>query len=131
MQLNSTDVPANCQKDRSKRRFPPKPPPQHIQLSIDATTPVADLLTVDMNKHPEIVADTIAPLLPLLKVGAYIIATLKFFGIGRDKTSAIRAFVRQLDGDATVVGNCVWLLANTVHERTFVARVSERLTVQN
>jgi hypothetical protein len=122
-------VPADSQNKRIKRRFPPKPPSQHIQLNCGASASVADLLTADMNKHPELVADAVAPLLPLLREKAYLIITLKFFGIGRDKSSAMESFVQRLGRDAIQDCKCVWLLSNTVHERTFLARVAERLTM--
>ena len=128
--LLTVSVPGDSRGERNRRRFPPKPPPQHKQLSFGASASVADLLTVDMNKHPELVADAVAPLLPLLKDGAYLIMTWKFFGIGRDKTSAMESFVQRLGGDTAVVNcRCVWLLSNTVHERTFVAQVAQRLAM--
>ena len=104
----------------SSGQFPAKPASVPRSPMV-CSTAVADLLVCDMNTHPEQVCAAIVPLLPCLKSGARILCTMKFFGRGRERSAAIARFQQDLGGP-TVVTNCccVWLLSNTVHERTFV-----------
>lgn len=82
----------------------------------------ADLLVVDMNQHPDTTVQAIKPLLPFVKAGGLIIMTMKFYGIGRDR-SAIAARITKAFGSSieSKSAKAIWLMANTVNERTFVA----------
>ena len=100
-------------------RFPAKP--ASVPRGPMVCSAVADLLVCDMNTHPEQVCAAIVPLLPCLKSGARILCTMKFFGRGRERSVAIARFQQDLGGPTVVTNcSCVWLLSNTVHERTFV-----------
>lgn len=79
-----------------------------------------DLLVCDMNMHPQRMAEIVKTMLPLLKSGALLVLTFKFFGVGRDRTDNL-ATVLKLIGPGIHGGECVWLLANTVHERCLIA----------
>lgn len=46
--------------------------------------------------------------------------TFKFSGVGRDRTTPLADFVRAL-GPGLHGYECVWLLSNTVTERTLLA----------
>lgn len=81
----------------------------------------SDLLVCDINKHPKEVLQWAEPLFPFLRTGGLFIMTLKFFGKARDKTEALKLLSPILDEHFDDV-DCIWLLANTVHERTLVAR---------
>lgn len=80
-----------------------------------------DLLVSDMNQHPQRAAKAIAALLPLLKPGGYLVMTLKFYGIGRDRSARVKV-LNDVFKEELQDGRCVWLLANTVNEQTYVAR---------
>lgn len=78
-----------------------------------------DLLVCDINKHPVEAAEIISPLLGFLRTGGSLVMTLKFYGRGKDKvqkTEEIKdmlvAMLEEMD--------CIWLLANSIYERTFV-----------
>jgi len=79
-----------------------------------------DVLVCDMNKHPGIMADVIKSLIPLLKSGALMVMTFKFFGTGRDRADDLTTFLEQV-GPGIHGCEYVWLLANTIHERTLLA----------
>ena len=85
----------------------------------------ADLLVADMNQHPDTTVEAIKPLLPHVKAGGTIIMTMKFYGLGRDRTAVhariTEAFGSMIDSASAKV---VWLMANTVNERTFFAKRS-------
>ncbi|CAI6000939.1 unnamed protein product [Closterium sp. NIES-65] len=76
-------------------------------------------LFCDANKHPLQAATLVAPLLPALASGGILVVTMKCRGRGRDK----ELLTQQLT-DALPVSfryaECVWLMANSVFERTFV-----------
>lgn len=80
-----------------------------------------DLVVCDANKHPEQLLMMLEPLLELLPSGGLVIFTLKFRGRGKDK----KLGAGKLLGDLEKLGyrdiKLLWLLANTVHERTVVA----------
>ena len=82
----------------------------------------ADMLVADMNQHPDTTVEAVKPLLPFLKPGGIIIMTMKFYGIGRDR-AAVHARITAAFGSAIEYPStkAVWLMANTVNERTFVA----------
>lgn len=114
MSLSEADIPV------SLGRFPAKPA-SVLRSPMICSAAVADLLVCDMNTHPEQVCAAIVPLLPCLKSGARILCTMKFFGRGRERSAAIARFQQDLGGPSVVTDCCcVWLLSNTVHERTFV-----------
>ena len=107
---------------KPQRLFPPKPAAA-VREPVVCSAAVAGLLVCDMNTHPESVCAAIVPLLPCLKSGAWIICTMKFFGRGRERSEAIARFQQDLGGAQVVTDCCcVWLLSNTVHERTFILR---------
>lgn len=82
----------------------------------------ADMLVADMNQHPDTTVEAVKPLLPFVRPGGLIIMTMKFYGIGRDRTAVHARIVASL-GNMIECHNAkaVWLMANTVNERTFVA----------
>ncbi|KAL0032338.1 hypothetical protein WJX79_005830 [Trebouxia sp. C0005] len=47
----------------------------------------ADLLVADMNQHPDTTVQAMKPLLPFVKAGGTIIMTMKFYGLGRDRSA--------------------------------------------
>ena len=92
----------------------------HIKMRLDGEK--ADLLVADMNQHPDTTVQAMKPLLPFLKAGGLIIMTMKFYGIGRDR-SAVETRVIERFGSSIEANTAraVWLMANTVNERTFIA----------
>jgi hypothetical protein len=65
--------------------------------------------------------DLLRPLLPLLRPGAAVIMTLKFYGRGAGREGEWRqAIAEQLGPDFERV-QLLWLLANTQHEQTAIA----------
>lgn len=82
----------------------------------------ADLLVADMNQHPDTTVQAMKPLLPFVKAGGTIIMTMKFYGLGRDRSApesrVLEAFGCSVEPGS---GKAVWLMANTVNERTFIA----------
>ena len=84
----------------------------------------ADLVVADMNQHPDVTVLAMQPLLQFLKPGGAIIMTMKFFGIGRDRSAAKAKIAAAFDGKAVLADvKMVWLMANTVNERTLIANV--------
>ena len=75
-----------------------------------------------MNKHPAQLIAMLQPLVPLLRPGAALVFTLKFFGRSTDKAEEWRerlaAELRPLGFDRLELA---WLLANTQHEQTAIA----------
>lgn len=69
-------------------------------------------------------------LMPLLRPGGRLVFTVKFFGrnyradlvagYGQGKEEVVQEVVNQL-GDLVEDVQCVWLLSNTVFERTLIA----------
>ena len=88
----------------------------------------ADMLVADMNQHPDTTVEAIKPLLPFVKPGGVIIMTMKFYGLGRDR-AAVHARITAAFGNMIEYpsAKAVWLMANTVNERTFVAKRSHEL----
>lgn len=80
-----------------------------------------DLLVCDVNKHPIETTRIIALLLPYLKSGGTIILTLKFHGRGKFKTSKINE-IFSIFRDTLGEMECVWLMANSIYERTFIGK---------
>eukprot|EP00850_Spirogloea_muscicola_P012070 SM000077S21544 [mRNA] locus=s77:79403:82477:+ [translate_table: standard] len=79
-----------------------------------------DMLVCDVNKHPAEAARMLAPLLPSLASGGLLVMSLKFHGKGKTKRLQVEEIL-QVFGDAIVYGDCLWLLANSIYERTFIA----------
>lgn len=49
--------------------------------------------------------------------------TMKFYGIGRDRVAAQAKTIAAFEDHVLLEGSqVVWLMANTVNERTFIAR---------
>eukprot|EP00249_Psilotum_nudum_P032234 c47511_g1_i1 orf=146-1270(-) len=78
-----------------------------------------DLLVCDVNKHPVEAAQIVASLLVFLNPGSSLILTLKFHGRGRDKDSKVME-IKAMFQDSLKDMDCIWLLANSIYERTFV-----------
>ena len=89
----------------------------------------ADLLVADMNQHPDTTVEAIKPLLSFVKAGGTIVMTMKFYGLGRDRAAV---YARTIDAFGDVIEEssvkAVWLMANTVNERTFIAKRSSMVT---
>eukprot|EP00884_Botryococcus_braunii_P006350 jgi/Botrbrau1/15716/Bobra.4_1s0086.1 len=81
----------------------------------------ADLLTCDMNQQCFVVLEYVRQLLPAVRSGGYIIVTMKFAGVGRERDSMVEKAQEKL-GPSVVVLKCIWLLSNTVTERTLLIR---------
>lgn len=61
--------------------------------------------------------------LPLLRPGGFLIYTLKFAGVGRDRSGSLDKLLEQLEGWVEASScHLVWLMANTVNERCFIAQ---------
>jgi hypothetical protein len=67
------------------------------------------------------VLDLIRSLVPAVRSGGLIIVTLKFAGVGRQRDSMV-AKAQKLLGPSVSVFKCLWLLSNTVTERTLLIR---------
>lgn len=80
----------------------------------------ADLLVCDMNQHPFRACEAVKALAAAVQPGGLVIMTMKFFGLGRDRRSQEER-VTQMLGELVRDTKCLWLLSNTVNERTFVA----------
>ncbi|KAG6541600.1 hypothetical protein Mapa_016993 [Marchantia paleacea] len=78
-----------------------------------------DLLVCDVNRHPVEAAKLVSPLLPYLKEGGLLVLTLKFHGRGRDKEQKVDE-IKGIFRKALTKTDCIWLLANSIYERTFV-----------
>ncbi|GMH36209.1 hypothetical protein BSKO_04077 [Bryopsis sp. KO-2023] len=89
------------------------------QLAMDDSG--ADLVVCDMNQHPFQAVDTIKCILPVLKRGGWVVWTLKFFGVGRDRDAKLHSVQEKLMASVGGV-KFVWLMANTLSERTLVGR---------
>jgi len=109
----------------------------YIQKKIEDAVPqllledkLFDLITCDINKHPKAAAPMLLRLMPLLRPGGRLVFTVKFFGrnyradlvagYGQGKEEVVQEVVNQL-GDLVEDVQCVWLLSNTVFERTLIA----------
>ena len=55
----------------------------------------------------------------MLRAGAVVIATLKFFGVGRDHSRWEETIREELAPEVQGI-RFVWLMANTVNERTLI-----------
>lgn len=78
-----------------------------------------DYVVCDVNAHPGDAFAMLEPVLPLLARGGKLIVTLKTFGRGRDKESHGAELEAKL-GAGFEPGRLVWLLSNTLCERTYV-----------
>ncbi|CAI5498519.1 unnamed protein product [Closterium sp. Naga37s-1] len=76
-------------------------------------------LFCDANKHPLQAATLVAPLLPALASGGILVVTMKCRGRGRDKELLTQQLTEALPVSFRYA-ECVWLMANSVFERTFV-----------
>ena len=74
-----------------------------------------------MNKHPAAVVGLVLELLPLVREGGWIIVTMKYYGVGRDRSKWTLKLTSEL-APYTSICKVVWLLANTVNERTLIAQ---------
>jgi len=83
---------------------------------------LADALTCDANLPPKHAAAAVLPLLDLLKPGGLVVLTLKCLnpGAGDDKAFAARAAAEVLAPVGVRPRRAVWLVANTLSERTLV-----------
>lgn len=81
-----------------------------------------DLLVCDINKHPIETTRIISPLLPYVKSGGTIILTLKFHGRSKIKTSKINE-IFSIFRDTLGEMECIWLMANSIYERTFIGKM--------
>lgn len=82
----------------------------------------AELIVADMNQHPDVTILAMQPLLQFLKPGGAIVMTMKFYGIGRDRSAARAKVATAFNGKVRLADSkVVWLMANTVNERTFIA----------
>ncbi|KAG2490785.1 hypothetical protein HYH03_010707 [Edaphochlamys debaryana] len=79
-----------------------------------------DYVVCDVNAHPGQTVGWLEPVLPLLAPGGSLILTLKTFGRGKDKESYGAELAERL-GPGFEPGRLVWLLSNTLCERTYVA----------
>lgn len=82
-----------------------------------------DMLVSDMNMHPSDMMALIASVIPCLRQGGFLVLTLKFAGVGRNKDIWQERLMHGL-GATFSFARLVWLLANTGSERTFVAVVA-------
>lgn len=65
--------------------------------------------------------DLLRPLLPLLRPGAAVVMTLKFFGLGAGREAVWRQYIAEQLGPDFERVQLLWLLANTQHEQTAIA----------
>ncbi|CAI5463036.1 unnamed protein product [Closterium sp. Yama58-4] len=84
-----------------------------------ATAAMCHGLFCDANKHPLQAAKLVAPLLPALASGGILVVTMKCRGRGRDKELLTQQLTEALPVSFRYA-ECVWLMANSVFERTFV-----------
>ncbi len=92
--------------------------PQLAELTGDAGV---DLVVCDMNHHPADLLPLLRDVLRFLRRGGMAIFTLKFFGHGRDKSEWEGKLRQELGWEFEGV-SLVWLVANTMNERTCIAR---------
>ena len=90
-------------------------------MALDALRTLSAAQVCDVNIVPPEVMPLVAQLLPVLRPGAQVVVTLKFVGLGRDRASALAACEAALQPLARTEA-CLWLLANTIYERTLLAR---------
>mmetsp|Transcript_22350 Transcript_22350/g.53426 ORF Transcript_22350/g.53426 Transcript_22350/m.53426 type:complete len:349 (+) Transcript_22350:218-1264(+) len=89
--------------------------------SLSSATGGVDMLVCDINKPPRTMASVVRRLFPVLKSGALLILTFKFSGVGRDRSDTLEE-ISSIFGDDVACLGCLWLFANTVNERTLLAR---------
>ena len=90
-------------------------------MSEIASFGAADLLFCDMNHHLCDTLPVVQSAFSCVRRGGLIVVTLKFFGVGRDRSKWIQKIRSDFKEQAEVV-QVIWLHANTVNERTLVAR---------
>ncbi len=81
----------------------------------------ADLLCCDMNHHLCDTLPVVQSAFPCVRRGGLIFVTLKFFGIGRDRSKWIKKIKSDFREQAEVL-QVIWLHANTVNEQTLIAK---------
>ncbi|GAB4813429.1 hypothetical protein N2152v2_000475 [Parachlorella kessleri] len=82
----------------------------------------ADVLVCDMNAHPSEMLRLLADMAGYLRPGGLAVLTLKFFGKGRDKSKWKALLKAELGCLGFHDVKVEWLVANTQHERTCIAR---------
>lgn len=82
----------------------------------------AVLLVCDMNCHPGDAVPAINPLLSCIAPGGWLVLTLKFFGLGKDKSKWHSRVVERL-GRTCIRHRMLWCYANSDYERTFIAQL--------
>lgn len=64
----------------------------------------------------------IKPLIACVAPGGWLVVTLKFFGLGRDKSKWYSRVAAMVDRDV-IQHRMLWCFANSDYERTFVAQL--------
>ena len=84
-----------------------------------------ECLVSDMNRHPSEMAEILAPLVPHAAAGAFVALTLKFRGTAREKRPGlVEEVLAGMGGFGELERpKVVWLLGNTVAERTLLGWV--------
>lgn len=81
-----------------------------------------DIITCDANVHPSELIEALKFFVPLMRrPGGALILTLKFRGVGRDRSTAFDKISTELVQVGLERPICVWLMANTNHERTLIS----------
>ena len=80
-----------------------------------------DMVVCDANRHPLRLMEMLGPALKYLRPGGTAILTLKFRGKGLDKAEKIKELLGSVLGDEFDDIAAVFLLANTMSERTIFA----------
>ena len=81
-----------------------------------------DIIVCDINRPAFSCAEIVADLLPVLRPGGLLVMTLKLTGLGRSLEGRLTRFERFLDAAGIEALEVAWLMANTGHERTLLAR---------
>ena len=81
-----------------------------------------DIIVCDINRPAFSCAEIVADLLPILRPGGLLVMTLKLTGLGRSLEGRLSRFEQFLDAAGIEAMEVAWLMANTGHERTLLAR---------
>ncbi|KAF5839527.1 hypothetical protein DUNSADRAFT_599 [Dunaliella salina] len=93
-----------------------------ISQALGSEKVLVDVLTCDMNSHPFEACRAVKELIRFLKPGGICIMTLKCRGMGRDRSITFSK-LKDFFGDSLEdPPRCIWLLANTKFEATFVGK---------